>query len=196
MGDARQHAADLGPVGQHVALPDPPQAEGAQGGAGPGLGPDGGADLGHREGGPRRGIGHHATSTGTAAPRLRSRKARSTPAGVTSSGDFPRSRATTSGSLRPRRAATVAWATLILLEEPSDLHSTSLMPAISRMARAAPPAMTPVPGAAGLSRTRPAPASPMISWGIVVPASGTENRFFLASSTALVVASGVSLALP
>ncbi len=37
------------------------------------------------------------------------------------------------------------------LDEPSDLHSTSWMPASSRMARAAPPAMTPVPGAAGFS---------------------------------------------
>ena len=40
----------------------------------------------------------------------------------------------------------VAWATLMPLEEPSDLHKMSWIPAISRMARAAPPAMTPVPG--------------------------------------------------
>ena len=54
----------------------------------------------------------------------------------------------------------VARATLMWLDEPSDLHSTSWMPASSRMARAAPPAMTPVPGAAGFSSTRPAPVSP------------------------------------
>jgi len=34
------------------------------------------------------------------------------------------------------------------------------MPAISKMARAAPPAMTPVPGAAGFRMIRPAPAWP------------------------------------
>ena len=48
----------------------------------------------------------------------------------------------------------VARATLIAFDEPSDLHSTSWTPAASRMARAAPPAMTPVPGAAGFSSTR------------------------------------------
>ena len=50
----------------------------------------------------------------------------------------------------------VARATLMWLAEPSDLQSTSWMPASSRMMRAAPPAMTPVPGAAGFSSTRPA----------------------------------------
>ena len=51
-----------------------------------------------------------------------------------------------SGRFRARSPATVAWATLMLLDEPSDLARMSWMPAISRMARAAPPAMTPVPG--------------------------------------------------
>ena len=54
----------------------------------------------------------------------------------------------------------VARATLMWLAEPSDLQSTSRMPASSRMARAAPPAMTPVPGAAGFSMTWPAPMLP------------------------------------
>ena len=47
-----------------------------------------------------------------------------------------------------RRAgpAIVARATLIAFDEPSDLASTSWMPAASRIARAAPPAITPVPG--------------------------------------------------
>ena len=49
----------------------------------------------------------------------------------------------------------VAWATLIAFEVPSDLATTSRMPAISRIGRAAPPAMTPVPGAAGFKMIRP-----------------------------------------
>ena len=47
------------------------------------------------------------------------------------------------------------------------------MPAASTTARTAPPAITPVPGAAGLSSTRPAPNSPMTSCGIVVTLQGT-----------------------
>ena len=61
----------------------------------------------------------------------------------------------------------VARATLMAFDEPSDLHSTSWTPASSRMTRAAPPAMTPVPGAAGFSSTRPAPVSPMTGWVMV-----------------------------
>ena len=90
----------------------------------------------------------------------------------------------------------VARATLMWFDEPSDLQSTSWMPASSRMARAAPPAMTPVPGAAGFSSTRPAPRWPMIGWVIVEPASGTWKRFFLASSVPFWMARGTSLALP
>ena len=33
--------------------------------------------------------------------------------------------------------------------------------------------MTPVPGAAGLSMTRPAPMIPVVGWVMVEPASGT-----------------------
>ena len=90
----------------------------------------------------------------------------------------------------------VARATLMWFDEPSDLHSTSWMPASSRMARAAPPAMTPVPGAAGLSSTRPAPMRPMTGWVMVLPASGTVNRFLRASSVPFWMARGTSLALP
>ena len=90
----------------------------------------------------------------------------------------------------------VAWATLMPLDEPSDLHRMSWIPAISRMARAAPPAMTPVPGEAGLSMTRPAPASPMIGWVMVEPARGTSNMFLRASSMPFCTARPASLALP
>ena len=64
------------------------------------------------------------------------------------------------------------------------------------MARAAPPAMTPVPGAAGFSMTRPAPVSPITGWVMVEPASATGNRFLRASSVPFWMASGTSFALP
>ena len=70
------------------------------------------------------------------------------------------------------------------------------MPAASTTARTAPPAITPVPGAAGFISTRPAPASPMVSWGTVVPERVTVIMFFLAASMPLRMASGTSAALP
>ena len=90
----------------------------------------------------------------------------------------------------------VARATLMWLADPSDLHSTSLIPASSSTARAAPPAITPVPGAAGLRSTRPAPVTPRISWTMVLPVSGTSNRFRFASSVPFWMARGTSLAFP
>src|SRR5437667_3619935 len=72
----------------------------------------------------------------------------------------------------------------------------SWMPTASSTGRTAPPAMTPVPGTAGLRNTRPAPKWPVISMGIVVSRSGTKIRSFFACSTALRMASGTSWALP
>ncbi len=63
-------------------------------------------------------------------------------------------------------------------------------------ARTGPPAMTPVPGAAGLRRTLPAPSSPITSWGIVEPIIGTWNIRRLARSTPFWMAAGTSLAFP
>jgi hypothetical protein len=56
--------------------------------------------------------------------------------------------------------------------------------------------MTPVPGLAGFRRTLPAPYTPVTSWVMVFWCLGTRKRFFLASSTALAMASGTSRALP
>ncbi len=64
------------------------------------------------------------------------------------------------------------------------------------MMRAAPPAMTPVPGAAGFISTLPAPVIPVTGWMIVLPARGTSNRLRLASSVPFWMARGTSLALP
>ena len=70
------------------------------------------------------------------------------------------------------------------------------MPASSSTARTPPPAMTPVPGEAGLSSTRPAPkiARHLVGDGGAV--ARDRNRFFLARSTPFWIASGTSLALP
>ena len=80
--------------------------------------------------------------------------------------------------------------------EPSDLASTSCTPAASRIARAAPPAITPVPGAAGLSSTLAASWMPRIWWVIVEPARATAKVFFFASSMPFWIAAGTSFALP
>ena len=85
---------------------------------------------------------------------------------------------------------------LIWFEEPMDFDRMSLIPAHSTSARTGPPAMTPVPGAAGFRSTTPAPSSPITSCGIVVPIIGTSNIFLRASSTPLAMAEGTSLALP
>src|ERR687897_69767 len=118
------------------------------------------------------------------------------PFGTKLSAGRPRRLATSSGRCNALSPAMVARATLMWLAEPSDLQSTSWTPASSRMMRAAPPAITPVPGAAGFIRTRPPPVSPVTGWVIVEPASGTSNRLRLASSVPFWMASGTSLALP
>src|SRR5215467_6075287 len=117
-------------------------------------------------------------------------------AGATSSIGRPRRAAISSGRFSPLSAATVACTTLIALEEPSDRDSTSCTPAHSSTARTGPPAMTPVPGLAGLSNTTPAAASPCTVCGIVPPMRGTRKKCFLAASTPLAMAAGTSLAFP
>jgi hypothetical protein len=72
----------------------------------------------------------------------------------------------------------------------------SLMPAVSMTARMAPPEITPVPGAAGLSMIRAAPSLRRTSCGIVVPTIGTVIMFRLATSIPLRIASVTSRALP
>src|SRR3954464_8930503 len=110
--------------------------------------------------------------------------------------DRPRSSATSSGVRRDWSPATVALTRLIGFCEPSDLLRMSWIPASSRTARTPPPAMTPVPGEAGLSITRPDPKMPVVWCVIVEPCLGTLKRFFLARSTPFWIASGTSLALP
>src|SRR5205823_14900135 len=83
--------------------------------------------------------------------------------------DRPRSFATSSGVRSPRRPSTVAFTRLIGFCVPRLLERMSWMPASSSTARTPPPAITPVPGEAGLSSTRPAPKMPVVWWVIVLP---------------------------
>ena len=83
-----------------------------------------------------------------------------------------------------------------MLFEPKLLVRTSLIPAASTTARTAPPAMTPVPGTAGIRSTRAAPNLPMTVCGIVPPLSWTRFICLWASLTPFSTAGGTSLALP
>ena len=71
---------------------------------------------------------------------------------------------------------------------------TSLTPAASSTARTGPPAITPVPGAAGRKRTLPAPQRPMISCGSVPFWIGTFTMFLRACSNDFRIASATSFA--
>ncbi len=62
------------------------------------------------------------------------------------------------------------------LVEPRLFVRISEIPAHSMIARTAPPAMTPAPGAAGFIQTRPAPCLPTTSCGIVLPVSGIRRH--------------------
>src|SRR5215218_7991135 len=176
------HAADLRPVllDDHVA--EPLEAQAAQRVALVLLAADLRADLTDLES-----LAHQAPVPA---------RARSSEAGATSSRGRPRRAATASGRSSPCSAATVACTMLMGLDEPSDFDNTSWIPAHSRTARTGPPAMTPVPGDAGLSITTPAAFSPWMGWGIVPWMRGTLKKCFLASSTPLAIAAGTSLALP
>ncbi len=105
-------------------------------------------------------------------------------------------RATSSGRRSSFSATIVAFAMLIGFVVPRLFASTLRTPASSSTARTPPPAMTPVPSDAGRSMTRAASKRPSTSCVIVEPCFGTVNRFFFASSTAFVIASGTSRALP
>ena len=70
------------------------------------------------------------------------------------------------------------------------------MPANSTILRTALPAMTPVPGEAGISRTRAEQYSPSTMCGIVLPVRTTRIKRFRPSLTDFSTALGTSLALP
>src|SRR6476646_4606636 len=137
VGHRLDHPADLGTVLLDDDVANALQTEAAQRVTLVLLATDLGTGLGHLE--PR----HHAPALAASRPAA---CARSIAAGATWSTGRPRRAATASGRSRPCRAATVACTMLMALSEPSDLLSTSWMPAHSSTARTGPPAMTPVPG--------------------------------------------------
>src|SRR3954452_367058 len=179
--DGGDHAADLGAVLFHDDVADPLQPQASQRLALISLASDGRPRLLDLE------LGHHSATSARALRRA---------AGVTCSTVRPRCAATASGVFSIRRAATVAPTMFRAFDEPSDLLRTSWTPAHSRTARTGPPAMTPVPGAAGRSSTTPAAFSPCTGCGMVPWMRGTRNIDFFASSTPLAMAAGNSLALP
>ena len=81
--------------------------------------------------------------------------------------------------LMRRNASMVAFSTLCGLFVPSVFVRMSWTPAASSTGRTAPPAMTPVPWAAGFRYTRAAPKWPVISHGMVVSLQRHEDQVLL-----------------
>src|SRR3954454_19579538 len=198
VADGVDHAPQLGRVVALDGVADPAQAERAQRPELALVGPVGRLDLGDRD-------AHELAASSAAGSSVASASASgasgapwpfASPRPSTALIDRPRSSATSSGVRRPCRPATVALTRLIGFCEPRLLERMSWMPASSSTARTPPPAMTPVPGDAGLRNTRPDPNTPVVWCVIVWPCLGTRKRFFLARSTPFWMATGTSLALP
>src|SRR6202022_727645 len=109
---------------------------------------------------------------------------------------IPRSRAICSTVVSCCRPSNAASTMLCGLVEPRLFVRMSAIPAHSMMARTAPPAITPAPGAAGFINNFPAPCEPTTSCGIVPPVIGMLTMLRRAPSTAFRTASDTSFALP
>src|SRR5919112_1629374 len=164
MSHGMDQPANRGVVVPFDAPADLPQAECLEGLVVLAARARGGLHLGDGE------LAHAGVSSGSSAGLAPSRPS-------TSRTVRPRSSATWSGERKPWRAATVAFTRLIGFWLPSDFESTSWMPASSSTARTPPPAITPVPAEAGLSSTREAECTPIVSWVMVAPCIGTLKRF-------------------
>ena len=80
--------------------------------------------------------------------------------------------------------------------DPNDLAIISVIPASSRTGLAAPPAISPVPSLAGFNKILLALYLCSISWFIVEPFNLIVTKDLKASSSAFLIASGTSFALP
>src|SRR3954452_10694707 len=162
MADGVDHAAQRLGVRTLHRLTDAAQADRAQRVALTAVGAVGGLDLGDDE------RTHAVTSSAASASAGASSAGVSATTGGlpdrprTLSTDRPRSAAISSGLRRSCRPAMVALTRLIGFCEPSDLDRMSWIPASSSTARTPPPAITPVPGEAGLRNTRPEPKMPVV----------------------------------
>ena len=86
--------------------------------------------------------------------------------------------------LNRERATTAALALFKGVLLPNLFAKTFFMPANSKTVLIEPPAITPVPGAAGLINTLAAPSRPLDKVGIeLFGVKGTLTRFFLPSET-------------
>ena len=95
---------------------------------------------------------------------------------------MPRNSATCPGVLIDFKALRAAVAMFNFVLAPSDLETTSRIPAKSKIARTDPPAMIPVPAPAGLILTQAAPAVPIAACATVLPSiRGIVIKFLLAS---------------
>src|SRR5690606_10116340 len=90
----------------------------------------------------------------------------------------PRRCATSIGSSTRDNACMVAATWLCGLLEPGGVERAAVIPAVARAARAPPPAIPPVPGAAGFGSTSPASCLPVTEGGMDPPFRGTRTRFF------------------
>src|SRR5438270_3465179 len=177
MTDLVDHAFDLGGVFVLNALPDPPEAERSERLTLPLIGAVlraalGDLDAAHAEVSSDASAGDGAASSATRGrsapepfpdPSLAvAADAASVPANPSTwLIESPRSSATSPGVRSDSRPVIVAFTRLIGFCEPKLLESTSRIPASSRTARTPPPAITPVPGDAGLSKTDPDPNRPV-----------------------------------
>src|SRR3954466_7976229 len=150
MPDLVDHPAQLRRVVALDGLADAAQAERAQRVALLAVGAVGRLDLPDDQ-------AHAWTSSSSSPSRTVTGAPFPPPRPSTRSTDRPRSVATSSGRRRPCRPAIVAFTRLIGFWVPRDLERMSWIPASSSTARTPPPAMTPVPGEAGLRNTRPDP---------------------------------------
>src|SRR5688572_14017497 len=109
---------------------------------------------------------------------------------------LPRLAAISEGRRCWRRPSSVARTTLYGLVEPWHLAEMLVTPITSNTARIAPPALMPLPSAAGFIITRVAPWRPSTSWWMVPLFSATFTMLRRACSMAFCTATGTSRALP
>src|SRR3989440_5962157 len=193
MAHGVDHAPELPRVLALDAVADPAQAEGAQRVDLPAVRAVARPRLDDAH------LAHDAVSVGAGGSAADSPALPSPPSSVSPSTCAtvrPRSSATCSGVRSDWRPATVAFTRLIGFCEPRLLERMSWIPPSSSTARTPPPAITPVPGEAGLSSTCAPACRATTSCGMVAPDRLTRLRLVRALSVALRMASGTTRLLP
>src|SRR5262249_46060182 len=150
--DLVDHPAHLGRILVLDGVADPPEPERAQRVELPLVAPVARLPLGDLD-------GAHASASAASEAGSATASEAASPVDDSSAGrprtaltERPGSSATSSGVRRDSSPAIVALTRLIGFCEPSDFERMSWIPASSSTARTPPPAMTPVPGAAGFRK--------------------------------------------